>query len=146
MDIYTGDSTESSRGRGPVPYITDLGRDTINNTLFFITQWSSRNMQLALMSVPAGSDTGLDMHQLSDQLFYIVLGSALVTMGGCQECLDLREYAHDGYAIMVPAGTWHSVANVGQSDLKMFTVYAPAFHSFSAVYETKEDWFGHYDY
>ncbi len=144
MDIYTGQKSDVIT-QNTASYVTDLERDTTANDLFFFTRWTSKNMQIALMSVPVGSDTGIDMHQNSDQIFYIVRGNAFAVMGNCQECLSMQVQAYEGYAIIVPARTWHNVINIGQIDLKMFTVYAPAFFSFNAAYETKEKWFEHYE-
>ncbi|NLL76171.1 MAG: cupin domain-containing protein [Clostridiales bacterium] len=144
MDFNTGGSTGSINiGSANTIFVADLSQEVINNNLFFTTKWSSRNLQFAYISVPVGSDTGLDMHQNSAQLFYIEQGSALVIMGTCQECLDFQSFANDGFGIFVPVGIWHNIVNLGQIDLKMFTLYAPAFHSFNAVYATKEEWFAH---
>jgi mannose-6-phosphate isomerase-like protein (cupin superfamily) len=144
MDIYTGQNS-GGLTQDTVSYVTDLGRDTIANDLFFTTRWTSKNMQIPLMSVPVGSDIGIDMHQNSDKIFYIVRGNAFVVMGNCQECLTMQVQAYEGYAITVPARTWHNVINIGQIDLKMFAVFAPALYSSNAVYETKEKWLEHYE-
>lgn len=73
MDNNIGESTDSQSALGQVaiPYVTDLRQEIINNTLFYTTKWTSRNMQFALISVPPNSETGLDVHYYSDQFFYV---------------------------------------------------------------------------
>jgi len=77
---YLNDTTNII-DQGPRPFVTDLRQDTISNTYFRAARWTCKNMQLTLMSVPIDSDIGLDVHQTSDQFFYIEQGSALVIMG-----------------------------------------------------------------
>ncbi len=147
MDFNTGGfpNNLNNTGQGPVPYITDLRREIIDNTLFYSTRWTSRNMQLALMSVPVDTETGLDVHYASDQFFYIEKGEALVIMGPCYDCIDNQSHVYEGYGIIIPAGIWHNVINISNSDLKMCTIFAPAFSSYNTVYRTKEEWFEHYE-
>jgi mannose-6-phosphate isomerase-like protein (cupin superfamily) len=47
--------------------------------------------------------------------------------------------AYDGYAIMIPAGKWHNVTNIGNVPLKVYVIYAPPEHPFGTVHETKAD-------
>lgn len=147
MDIYTGESPaeQNGLGQGSVPYVTDLRQAVLNNTHFFAARWTSRSIQFAHMSVPTNTETGLDVHYSSDRFFYVEQGEASVTMGFCQECIDIQTNVHNGHAIIIPAGVWHNVINISNSDLKMYTIYAPAFHSHNAVYRTKDEWIGHYE-
>ncbi len=143
MDFNTGESPGDSGNMSETSsiFVTNLALESINNDLFFATKWTSRNMQFALMSVPVGSETGLVINQNSDQFFYIEQGSALTTMGNCENCLNFQSLLYSGFGAFVPAGIWYNVINMGPIDLKMFTVYAPAFHSYNAVFNTKDEWF-----
>lgn len=143
MDIFTDNTNDSSGFMGETSsiFVTNLALDTINNNLFFDTKWTSRNMQFALMSVPIGTETGLDVRQNSDRFFYIVQGSALITMGTCENCLNFQSLVYSGFGAFVPAGVWNNIINIGSIDLKMFTVSAPALHSYNTTYATKEEWF-----
>lgn len=125
--------------RGPRPFVTDLKQDTISNTYFRAARWTCKNMQLTLMSVPVDSDIGLDVHQISDQFFYIEQGSALVIMGNCVDCLQYQAHIAEGYAVIVPVGIWHNIVNTGSVPLKMFTIYAPSLYPHGSIYRTKEE-------
>jgi mannose-6-phosphate isomerase-like protein (cupin superfamily) len=45
--------------------------------------------------------------------------------------------AYDDYAIMIPAGKWHNVINMGNIPLKIYVIYAPPEHPYGTVHETK---------
>lgn len=147
MDINTGISpnNQSESSQGSVAYITDLRQETIDNTLFYTTRWTSKNMQFALMSVPVNTETGLDVHYNSDQLFYIEQGEAYVFMGFCYDCINIQHRVSEGYSIIVPAGVWHNVVNIGSLDLKMFSIFAPALHTYNTVFRTSQEWFEYYE-
>ncbi len=148
MDKNIGESTDSQSALGQVaiPYVTDLRQEIINNTLFYTTKWTSRNMQFALISVPPNSETGLDVHYYSDQFFYVERGDALVIIRSCYDCPNIQSQVHDGYGIIVPGGMWHNIINIGGSDLKMFSIFAPALHSYNTVFRTTQEWFDYYEY
>ena len=48
-------------------------------------------------------------------------------------------YKGSNYAILIPAGTWHNIVNVGKCPLKLYSLYAPPQHPFGTVHRTKED-------
>lgn len=148
MDFNTDESSGyfGFAGETSSIFVTNLALDAINNNLFFATKWTSRDMQFALMSVPVGSDTGLDMRQNSDRFFFIAQGSALITMGTCENCLNFQSLVYSGFGAFVPAGIWHNIVNIGSIDLKMVTVSAPALHSYNTTYTTKEEWFSRDDF
>ena len=45
----------------------------------------------------------------------------------------------DDWAMIIPAGTWHDVVNEGDSELKLYSVYAPPDHPPGTVHVTKAD-------
>lgn len=40
-------------------------------------------------------------------------------------------------AILIPKGTYHNVINIGQEDLKIYSIYVPPHHDHGVVYETQ---------
>lgn len=142
MDIFTGGAPDDLDDifQGPDPFVTNLKQDTVDNTNFFTARWTGRNMQLGLMNVPVNSDTGLDMRQNTDQFYYIERGYSLIVMGASRDHLDFQAHAHDGFSILVPAGTWHNIVNVGYTDLKIFVIMSPPFLTYNTIFEKFEDW------
>jgi mannose-6-phosphate isomerase-like protein (cupin superfamily) len=90
------------------------------------------------MSIPAGGDIGLEVHPELDQLIRIEHGNALVLMGTEKGRLLDQQRISQGYAVIVPAGTWHNILNTGASPLKLFSIYAPPQHPFGTLQETKQ--------
>jgi mannose-6-phosphate isomerase-like protein (cupin superfamily) len=81
----------------------------------------------------------LEIHPDDDQMIGVEDGTAIVQMGPHKDKLTFRAEVSSGYAIFVPAGTWHNIINTGRRPLKVFSVYAPPHHPFGTIHETKAD-------
>ena len=91
------------------------------------------------MSIPTGGDIGLEAHPNLDQFLRIESGCALVMMGKDKNILNYRKTVTSGYAVIVPAGTWHNIVNTGNMPLKIYSIYAPPQHPFGTVHRTKAE-------
>ena len=49
-------------------------------------------------------------------------------MGPAEDNLTIEHEVGDGWAIMVPAGTWHDVINIGDEPMRLYAIYAPVHH------------------
>jgi Mannose-6-phosphate isomerase len=58
-------------------------------------------------------------------------------MGKGKDNLDFQANVRDGFAIMIPAGTWHNVINTSNKPLKVYSIYAPPQHPHGVVQATK---------
>ena len=124
---------------GPNPYVVDIEELTLQNDSFRQAAWTGANMQMTLMTIQPGDDIGLEVHEDHDQFLRIEQGQARVEMGPSEDDLDFVRDAADDFAILVPAGTWHNVINVGSEPLKLYSIYAPAEHPHGVVHETKAE-------
>ena len=124
---------------GPEPQSFDLEEETLQNTNYRAVVWSGRYLQLTLMSIPVGGDIGLEAHPETDQFLRVDAGRGRVQMGRTKDRLDFDQEVEDGWAILVPAGTWHNVINVGDETLQLYTVYAPVHHAPGQVHVTADD-------
>ena len=127
------------RDFGNEPLIIDLARATKSNPFYRFALWTGEYFQVTLMSIPAGGDVGLEMHPDTDQLLRIESGCALCVMGESRERMTVRKRVGENDAVIVPAGTWHDLINVGNAPLKLYSVYAPPHHPFGTVQPRKED-------
>ena len=127
------------RDYGGRPMIFNIRHATTKNYKFRITLWTGSFLQLTLMSIPVGSDIGVEMHPEVDQFIRIESGRASIYMGNCQGELKKRSSADENDAILIPAGTWHNIVNVGRSPLKLYSLYAPPQHPFGTVQSTKDE-------
>ena len=65
-------------------------------------------------------------------------GHGFVKMGDRENNLTYRQNINGDYAVVVPAGTWHNIINIGNTPLKLYSIYAPPQHPFGTIQETKE--------
>lgn len=124
---------------GPRPFVENIALLTKINPNYRTALWTGEHLQMTLMSIPVGGDIGVEMHDDTDQFIRIESGLALVKMGKSSDSLPFRQRVNGNYAIIVPAGTWHNIFNIGRTPLKLYSVYAPPNHPFGTVQETKED-------
>jgi len=129
----------SIRDYGCEPFIFNIHHATVRNENFRTTLWTGQNLQLTLMSIPTCTDIGAEMHSDVDQFIRVESGRAKVYTGTCQNNLHEVGYVDENYAIIIPAGTWHNIVNVGNRPLKLYSIYAPPQHPFGTVHRTKAD-------
>ena len=127
------------RDYGCEPFIFNINHATNMNQNFRTALWTGHHFQLTLMSIPVGGDIGTEMHPDVDQFIRIERGLAKVYMRNPQKgCIEER-VVDENYAIIIPAGTWHNIVNVGRCNLKLYSLYAPPKHPFGTVHQTKKD-------
>ena len=124
---------------GPDPQSFDLEAATLANTTYRTVAWSGRYLQLTLMSIQPGDDIGLEAHPQTDQFLRLDGGRGRVQMGPSENQLDFDQEVEDGWALLVPAGTWHKVNNIGEEPIRLYAVYAPVHHTAGVVQVTSDD-------
>ena len=122
---------------GNDPFVVNIEKETEQNNNFRTTLWTGTYMQTTLMSIEPGSSIGLEIHPDTDQFLKIESGMGQVFMGKARENLNFRQNIREGFAIFVPAGTWHNVVNTGKLPIKLYSVYAPPHHPRGTVNDTK---------
>jgi mannose-6-phosphate isomerase-like protein (cupin superfamily) len=91
------------------------------------------------MSIPVGGEVGLEMHDDRDQFLRLESGKARVQMGPEKDDLRFDREIEDDWVILVPAGSWHNVTNLGDEPLKLYSLYAPPEHPKGTVHKTKAE-------
>ena len=127
------------RDYGPEPFVINIDQATKQNDTFRTALWTGNHLQLTLMSINVGEDIGLEIHPNLDQFLRIEQGQGLVKMGRGKDNLDYQRRVSDGYAIFIPAGTWHNLINTGNRPIKLYSIYAPPQHPKGTVHKTKAD-------
>ncbi len=125
--------------RGPQPFIIDIEEATLSNDTFRTTLWTGSDLQLTVMSIEPGGDIGLEVHERGDQFIRIEGGRGRVQMGPAEDDLPIDREVGDDWIVLVPAGTWHNVTNVGDEPLKVYALYAPPEHEHGTVHPTRAD-------
>jgi len=124
---------------GPRPQSFDLERATRENESYRTVAWSGRYLQVTLMSIPPGGDIGLEVHPETDQFIRLDAGRGRVEMGTAKNRLTMKQDVSDGWCVLVPAGTWHNITNIGKEPLQVYAVYAPAHHKPGKIHDTAAD-------
>ena len=114
-------------------YFANIEEETLSNSDFRRVLYTGKHAQLVLMSLPSGSEIGMEVHEDNDQFFRFESGTGLVVIDGN------KYQVSDGSAIIVPAGAEHNVVNTSKTeDLKLYTIYSPPHHKDGIVRATKE--------
>ena len=113
---------------GPQPQSFDIESATKENTNYRSVAWSGRYLQVTLMSIPVGGDIGLEAHPQTDQFLRLEAGHGRVQMGPAKGELMFDREISDGGCVLVPAGTWHNITNIGTTPMQVYAIYAPAHH------------------
>ena len=124
---------------GPDPYVVDIEAATLQNTNFRTALWTGRNLQMTLMSIPVDGEVGLEMHGELDQFLRLEAGRGRVQMGDSEDDLDFDREIGEDWVVLVPAGKWHNITNIGDEPLKIYSLYAPPEHPHGTVHATKEE-------
>jgi mannose-6-phosphate isomerase-like protein (cupin superfamily) len=124
---------------GPEPYVVDIEDATLSNDTFRTALWTGAHLQLTVMSIPVSGEVGLEMHDDRDQFLRIESGKARVQMGPERDDLRFDREVEDDWVILVPAGSWHNVTNLGDEPLKLYSLYAPPEHPKGTVHKTKAE-------
>ncbi len=134
-----GNNAGTIKDIGPQPQSFDIERATTGNTNYRTVAWSGRYLQVTLMSIPVGSDIGLEAHPETDQFLRLDAGSGRVQMGAAKDNLTFEKEVADGWCVLVPAGTWHNITNIGATPMQVYAIYAPAHHKPGKVQATAEE-------
>lgn len=124
------------RDFGGEPLVLNIDRAANFNQNFRTALWTGDNLQVTLMSIPPKGEIGLEMHPNVDQFIRLESGNANVIMGQSKDNLDYLQRIGADYAVIIPAGIWHNIVNIGNRPLKLYSVYAPPNHPFGTVHTT----------
>lgn len=120
-------------------WVGDIEQATLDNTTFRTVLFTGAHEQLTVMRLQPGEDIGREVHDDHDQFLRIEEGRARVEFARSAEEVDQTHEVEDDWAIIVPAGVWHNVVNVGDADVKLYSLYAPPEHPPDTVHRTKAE-------
>ncbi|ACV25308.1 cupin domain-containing protein [Methanocaldococcus fervens] len=110
------------------PYITKDGsiiRELMHPNIY---EWVKQSLAEAI--VPVGSKTLLHRHHKSEEIYYILEGKGLMTLG--DEKFEVKE----GDTILIPPKTDHKIENIGSVPLKILCCsYPPYSHEDTEILE-----------
>ena len=116
---------------GPEQVELPINKLTEINQYFRLSLWTGAHLQVTLMNIKPNDDVGLEKHEETDQLLFVVKGSGEVYSGKTKEDLKFKCRVDSEDMIAVPAGTWHNLVNATNKPLKLYSIYAPVEHPFN---------------
>lgn len=122
---------------GGQPVVVNIEKETMTNNYFRKAIWTGKYLQVTVMSIPAGGEVGIEIHEDTDQFLRVEYGLASVYMGKTKKDVKFIGKANQNSAILVPAGTWHNILNEQNMPLKLYSIYAPPHHPFGTIHKTK---------
>ena len=114
-------------------YITNIIKKTEENEYFREVIFTGAKSQLVVMNIPAGGEIGAEVHAHVEQALFFLSGSGTAVLDGEEKPVAA------GDVLIVTPGAMHNVINTGESELKIYTLYAPANHIDGRIHETKAD-------
>jgi mannose-6-phosphate isomerase-like protein (cupin superfamily) len=107
--------------------------DLANKNDFFQKEvFLDKNVQIVLMSIPAGEDIGEETHR-ADQTTFFVSGQGEAVVDGSTSKVT------PNHMIVIPKGALHNIINKGTTPLKLFSVYAPPAEPAGVAHKTKAE-------
>lgn len=116
-----------------IGYVGNIEELTMQNNFFRQVLFTGPNCQLVVMSLLVAEEIGMEVHKSVDQFFRIEAGSAKFIMNGEESIVS------EGMVAIVPAGVEHNVINVGETALKLYTIYSPPNHPANTIHKTKAE-------
>jgi mannose-6-phosphate isomerase-like protein (cupin superfamily) len=89
-------------------------------------------VQIVMMSIPAGEEIGEETHE-ADQTTFIVSGEGQAVVDGS------RTKVTENHLVVIPKGAKHNIINKGDGELKLYTIYAPPAEEQGISFKTKEE-------
>ena len=120
-------------------WVGNIEEVTTRNETFRTVVYTGQHTQLTVMRLAPGEDIGLESHPHLDQFLRIEEGRARVEFGPSEDSIEETHEVEDDWAFIVPAGVWHNVVNIGDTDVKLYSLYSPPEHPDGTVHRTKQD-------
>ncbi len=113
--------------------IKNISGQAKDNQYFRKVLATGKNVQVVVMSIPAGGEIGEETHPDNDQTLYLVDGVGQVVLDG--HAADFNT----GDLVLVPAGTKHNFITKGDEAMKIITTYSPPHHPDGTAHKTKAE-------
>ena len=114
-------------------YVGNIEKETLENDNFRKVLFTGPNSQLVVMSLEAGEDIGMEVHEEHDQFIRIEQGQGKAVLNGEESEIE------DDFAVVIPAGAEHNIVNTGDTKMKLYTIYSPPEHADGTIHATKKD-------
>jgi mannose-6-phosphate isomerase-like protein (cupin superfamily) len=116
-----------------MPFNVNIIQRAQTNRYFREVLATGPHSQVVVMNIVPGGEIGEETHTDVDQVLVFVSGEGESMLDGN------RTGVGPGSLVLVPAGTRHNFVNTGQTDLRLYTIYAPPQHDQGTIHRTKAE-------
>ena len=116
-----------------LPYLTNIIKETEDNTNFRTVLFTGAKSQLVVMDIPPQGEIGEETHEHVEQTLFFLSGSGKAVLDGNENPITA------GDVVVVTPGTKHNFINTGNTSLKVYTIYSPPNHIEGRIHVTKAD-------
>ena len=107
-------------------FYNNIEDSSIKNNYYRKVLFTTKNMQLVVMSLLPDENIPLEIHKDHDQFIKIEKGYATAIIGNTNK---KEIFLQKGDCIIIPNNTYHEIKNIGNIKLKLFTNYTPPEHN-----------------
>ena len=117
-------------------FYENVEKTTLKNDNYRKVEYTHpKGMQFVLMSLKPGVEIGMEIHKDHDQFIRIEKGDGIAQI---KKGDKIKTYKlSDGFAIIIPSGTYHNIINTGKTKLKLYSVYTPPEHKDGLIQKEK---------
>ena len=108
-----------------IAYSRNIESTTIRNKNYRKVEYTTKNLQLVVMSIRKHEEIGMERHRNATQFIRVESGSgyAVIKVGKIKRRIKLIKDS----AIIIPPNTFHNII-AGKKGLKVYTIYSPPQH------------------
>jgi len=112
-------------------FVTDIEKETNENTNFRKVLFTGKHSQLVVMSLKPKEEIGMEKHHV-DQFFRIETSHGRAIINGKEHKIKA------GSGIVVPANVNHNIINTSKHhEMKLYTIYSPPQHKDGEINKVK---------
>lgn len=115
------------------PYQADIDKLSAKDNNFRSVLYTGTNMQLALVEIPKGGETGVKQFAKIEVIVFVEKGTGKIIMNGKESKLV------KGQVLVIPPGNSNNIINTGMTSLELYAIVSPPMHKEGAVFKTKEE-------
>jgi mannose-6-phosphate isomerase-like protein (cupin superfamily) len=124
-------------------FTINIEEETLKNSNYRKVINTQDNLQLVLMSLKPKEEIGMEIHETIDQFFRIEKGTAKVIINKNNKNNKNNKLEEiilkDGSVLIVPKNTYHNIINIGEQDLKLYSIYSPPNHPANKIEPIKQE-------
>lgn len=107
------------------PLFLDIHKEAQQNKKFRSVIYESNIMRVVVMSLKKDQEIGEELHTDEDQFIKVEKGNGLLILEN-----DTTQEVNKGQSIIIPKGNPHNFRNVGETPLKLYSIYAKVFNPY----------------